>query len=638
MTSCYGIGIELAYFGCHCLLLQGIPLSLIGRDWKAVCKLCGNGKSFILGLGAKSIFGKCFCDKIVFSFCLLQLYCFEDRGNRRVALRPELTPSLARLVIQKGKSLSLPLKWFAVGQCWRYERMTRGRRREHYQWNMDIIGVPDVTANVLIEKIETSNLKPISNSPDACGGNNNENGNNDDSGRDLALAKATQDLVLSTRQLGRWCGQEVHAGVGAEAACEHECTGAQAAVIHKRGGAGVRRRCANAGVALWRTGNGCYSWHMDVHAGVAFRHTALDKRINVQVCGIMGHHEWPVTLCRVTSPTLDSGKYPSTVLQRGPFLGNIKRMVQLLEEFASKGITYVMSSCVEEPASPAEAELISSIVTFFKRIGITAVDVGFKVSSRKVLQEVLRYYSIPNNLFGKVCIIIDKMEKIPIDEVKKELRSAELSDEAIEELLQVLSIKSLTKLEEKLGAAGEAVADLKQLFSLAEKFGYSEWIQFDASVVRGLAYYTGIVFEGFDREGKLRAICGGGRYDQLLSTFGGEDIPACGFGFGDAVIVELLKEKGLIPEVGPQVENIVCYLDPDLQGAAASVATILRGKGQSVDLVLENKPLKWVFKRAARINACRLILVGSSEWQKGEVRVKNLSTGEQYEIKVDKLE
>ncbi|XAR65792.1 Histidine--tRNA ligase [Bertholletia excelsa] len=76
-----------------------------------------------------------------------QLYCFEDRGNRRVALRPELTPSLARLVIQKGKSISLPLKWFAVGQCWRYERMTRGRRREHYQWNMDIIGVHDVTVS-----------------------------------------------------------------------------------------------------------------------------------------------------------------------------------------------------------------------------------------------------------------------------------------------------------------------------------------------------------------------------------------------------------------------------------------------------------------------------------------------------------
>ncbi|KAK2974713.1 hypothetical protein RJ640_007140 [Escallonia rubra] len=359
-----------------------------------------------------------------------QLYCFEDRGNRRVALRPELTPSLARLVMQKGKSVSLPLKWFAVGQCWRYERMTRGRRREHYQWNMDIIGVPGVTA---------------------------------------------------------------------------------------------------------------------------------------------------------------------------------------------------------------EAELISSIVTLFKRMGITSSDVGFKVSSRKVLQEVLMCYAIPENLFGKVCIIIDKMEKIPMDEIKKELKAAELSEEAIEELLQVLSVKSLAQLEEKLGAAGEAIGDLKELFSLAEKFGFSEWIQFDAAVVRGLAYYTGIVFEGFDREGKLRAICGGGRYDQLLSTFGGDNVPACGFGFGDAVIIELLKEKGLLPELSPLVENIVCSLDHTLQGAAAAVATILREKGQSVDLVLENKPLKWVFKRAARINARRLILVGSSEWQKGMVGVKILSTGEQYEIKVDEL-
>ncbi|KAH0915882.1 hypothetical protein HID58_030328 [Brassica napus] len=169
-----------------------------------------------------------------------QLYCFEDRGKRRVALRPELTPSLARLVIQKGKSVSLPLKWFAIGQCWRYERMTRGRRREHYQWNMDIIGVPHVTA---------------------------------------------------------------------------------------------------------------------------------------------------------------------------------------------------------------EAELISAIVTFFKRIGITASDVGFKVSSRKVLQEMLRKYGVPENLFGRVCIIIDKIEKIPVDEIKKELGSTGISEDAIEQLLQVLSVKSLDDLE-----------------------------------------------------------------------------------------------------------------------------------------------------------------------------------------------
>ncbi|CAA0400404.1 unnamed protein product [Arabidopsis thaliana] len=355
----------------------------------------------------------------------------ETKGNRRVALRPELTPSLARLVIQKGKSVSLPLKWFAVGQCWRYERMTRGRRREHYQWNMDIIGVPEVTA---------------------------------------------------------------------------------------------------------------------------------------------------------------------------------------------------------------EAELISSIMTFFKRIGITASDVGFKVSSRKVLQEFLKKYGVPEDLFGRVCFIIDKIEKIPIDEIKKELGFTGISDDAIEQLLQVFSVKSLDDLEDILGGAGEAIADMKQLFSLAEKFGYSEWIQFDASVVRGLAYYTGIVFEGFDREGKLRAICGGGRYDRLLSTYGGDDIPACGFGFGDAVIVELLKEKDLLPELGQEVENIVCALDKDLQGAAATVATALRDKGQTVDLVLESKPLKWVFKRAARVNARRLVLVGKTEWEVGSVSVKVLSSGEQFQVKLNDLE
>lgn len=240
-------------------------------------------------------------------------------------------------------------------------------------------------------------------------------------------------------------------------------------------------------------------------------------------------------------------------------------------------------------------------------------------------------------MFGKVCVIIDKIEKIPVDEIKKELKALGLSQEAVQELLQVLSVKSLTELEERLGGSGEAIADLKQLFSLAEKFGYSKWLQLDASVVRGLAYYTGIVFEGFDREGKLRAICGGGRYDHLFSTFGADDIPACGFGFGDAVIVELLREKGLLPELSLQVHNIVCALDEELQGCAAMAANILREKGQSVDLVLESKPLKWVFKRAARTNAERLVLVGNSEWQRGMVRVKILSTGEQYEVKLDDL-
>uniref|UniRef100_A0A0D3BYS0 histidine--tRNA ligase n=1 Tax=Brassica oleracea var. oleracea TaxID=109376 RepID=A0A0D3BYS0_BRAOL len=191
-----------------------------------------------------------------------------------------------------------------------------------------------------------------------------------------------------------------------------------------------------------------------------------------------------------------------------------------------------------------------------------------------VLQELLRKYGVPENLFGRVCVIIDKIEKKPTDEIKKELGFTGISDDAIEQLLQVVvtdQMHSWARCSTRarpdayvFGGAGEAVADLKQLFSLAEKFGYSE---------------------------------------DLI----------------DDVIVDLLKEKDLLPELGQEVENIVCALDKDIQGAAATVATVLRIKGQTVDLELESKPLKWVFKRAARINARRLVLVGKTEWEDGSV-------------------
>ncbi|KAG0490073.1 hypothetical protein HPP92_006936 [Vanilla planifolia] len=358
-----------------------------------------------------------------------QLYNFEDKGGRRVVLRPEITPSLARLVLKQGKSASLPLKWFTIGQCWRYERMTRGRRREHYQWNMDIIGLSEVRA---------------------------------------------------------------------------------------------------------------------------------------------------------------------------------------------------------------EAELIHAIVLFFERLGITSSDVGIKVSSRKVLQAMLRRHSVPESLFAEVCVIVDKLGKITIAEIEKELISAGVSFEAVNGIIGVLSIKSISQLEGFLGSDGEAVVDLNNLFLLAEHYGYSQWLNFDASVVRGLSYYTGIVFEAFDREGKLRAICGGGRYDRLFSTFGSDDIPACGFGFGDAVIVELLKEKGLLPDLSRQVDDIVFPLDEELGGMASKIVSSLRRKGRSVDLV-EDKRLKWVFKHAERSKADRLILVGNAELEKGVVRVKILATREEYDVNIDEL-
>lgn len=284
----------------------------------------------------------------------------------------------------------------------------------------------------------------------------------------------------------------------------------------------------------------------------------------------------------------------------------------------------------------AEAELLSAIVTFFKRLGITSSDVGIKVSSRKVLQALLDRYAIPTDSFAAVCVIVDKMGKISMEEIEKELEKVGIPSDAVGGILQALSL-SLSELEEMLGSDGGVVSELKQLFSFANDYGYADWIEFDASVVRGLAYYTGTVFEGFDRDGKLRAICGGGRYDRLLSTFGGEDIPACGFGFGDAVIVELLREKQLIPVLAQEIDDIVFPLDNELRQAAALVASSLRNKGNVVDLILEDKRLKWAFKHAERVNAKRMFLVGDAEWKRGAVRVKNLATREECDILINDL-
>ena len=360
-----------------------------------------------------------------------QLYNFEDKGGRRVSLRPELTPSLARLALQKGKGLALPAKWFAIGQCWRYERATRGRRREHYQWNMDIIGVPGVEA---------------------------------------------------------------------------------------------------------------------------------------------------------------------------------------------------------------EAEILAAITQFFSSVGLTSKDVGIKVSSRKVLQQVLESVGVDEDRFGPVCIMVDKMDKMPRDKVVDGLVELGLTADIAERILGALAVTEVGELEGLLGSENEAVQDLKRLFALAEAYGYADYLVFDASVVRGLAYYTGVVFEGFDREGNLRAICGGGRYDKLLGTFGGENQPCVGFGFGDAVIVELLSDKGLLPEIGHAVDDMVVALDEDLYDVGCKVAAKLRAQGRAVDLVLEGgKKMKWVFKQAERCGAGRVVLVGKDEYERGMVRVKNQATREEEDVALESL-
>jgi histidyl-tRNA synthetase len=359
-----------------------------------------------------------------------QLYNFEDKGGRKISLRPEMTPSLARMVMARSGALPLPIKWYSIPQCWRYERTQRGRGREHYQWNVDIWGM---------EGIE------------------------------------------------------------------------------------------------------------------------------------------------------------------------------------------------------ADAELLSVMVHMFESVGLTHDDVVVRISSRKVLEEVLGSLGIEGDSFTKTCVIVDKMDKLPEETVSAQLSDLGISDSSITTIQSVLSVTDLPELRDMLSPDSMAVSELERLFQLLESYGISDWTTFDASVVRGLAYYTGPVFEAQDRGGELRAICGGGRYDKLIGTLGGRDLPATGFGFGDMVIMELLSDKGLLPDISSRVSDVVFSMDESLRGAAMEVSSKLRGAGRTVDLVLEPKKMKWVFKHAERTGADRLVMVMPAEWESGKVRIKDLQTGEESDIEFKAL-
>jgi len=197
-------------------------------------------------------------------------------------------------------------------------------------------------------------------------------------------------------------------------------------------------------------------------------------------------------------------------------------------------------------------------------------------------QELLSSLGVPAEKFASTCVLVDKLDKLPPEDVRSSLVEAGLDEAATETLLTTLEITDFTQLEEVMGSESPAVLELKRLFSMAEAYGIADWLVLDLSVVRGLAYYTGVVFEGFDRSGELRAIFGGGRYNKLLSTFGGEDLAAAGFGFGDAVIVELLKMKGLLPHIsGASAEIVIFPFNEDLRAIAMGLASKLPGQGRA---------------------------------------------------------
>jgi histidyl-tRNA synthetase len=159
----------------------------------------------------------------------------------------------------------------------------------------------------------------------------------------------------------------------------------------------------------------------------------------------------------------------------------------------------------------------------------------------------------------------------------------------------------------------------------------------DFKIVRGLAYYTGIVWEIHDRKGELRAIAGGGRYDQLIKVVSGVDLPALGFGMGDVVLGELLKDRNLLPKLDAELDCYVVIADESLRPDALNLIHELRDAGIAVDFALTPAKVGKQFQAASAAGARYALVVGPDEWKSGEVRLKNLDSGAEERVKVAEI-
>ena len=343
-----------------------------------------------------------------------QIYHFFDKSERHIALRAEMTPTLARMVAQRQKELSFPLKWTTIAQCFRYERMTKGRKREHYQWNVDIIG---------------------------------------------------EDSIL------------------------------------------------------------------------------------------------------------------------------------------------------------AEVEVIGAACDALRRMGLSAADFKVHVSSRRFLGELLEQSGIAADKHAQVFLALDKRGKLPDAEIAAMLKDGGLDDAEVAATFKIMDTRSF-----------EACPELKELFRLAGIAGFADCLEFDISVIRGLSYYTGIVFECFDTKGEFRAIFGGGRYDNLLTTIGGEPTSAVGLGFGDVVVTELLKSR-LGENAASEKKGVaVGFMFPEQRDAAVRLAAKLRGEGERVDLSLKAQKPKKFFSHADQSGAAKAVFLGPDDVEKGVARIKDMASREEKEI------
>jgi histidyl-tRNA synthetase len=291
-----------------------------------------------------------------------------------------------------------------------------------------------------------------------------------------------------------------------------------------------------------------------------------------------------------------------------------------------------------EPGIEAETELIALLTQCLCAFGLTERDFYVRLSDRNLWFYYLEALGLDDARAHAILGAIDRYEKLGDDAFKGYAEQfGALAPALKEKILGFLGVRSLAAIEAALAPFAQEklharLADWRKLLGNLEAMGLARFVAVDLGVVRGLAYYTGFVFEAFDRQGELRALAGGGRYDTLIGKLGYAEMPAVGFAIGDMTFALLLEQRGLMPTF-IQAPDVYAVIGGEAERRAAFADIhALRAAGYRVEYPMKDAAFGKQFKAAAESGAKLALIYGADELAKGSVKLRDLTDRSEHEV------
>jgi histidyl-tRNA synthetase len=335
--------------------------------------------------------------------------------------------------------------------------------------------------------------------------------------------------------------------------------------------------------------------------------------------------ELTLSLARMIAQKQNELNFPVRWWSFGPFWRYERPQKGRTREFFQWNVDMLGVSSPE-----ADAENAAVLATFFQRVGLSPQQVIIKVNNRRLIDDRFDAYGIPADQRPAVSSWIDRREKLSPEAWMEYGKEIGLSPEQITNLKEMLADKDLWKQS----------AELTRFFAVIDALRLRQYFEFDPSIMRGLLYYTGTVFEAWEVGGDIkRSILGGGRYDNLTRDVGGDPIPGVGFAMGDVVISLILEKYGLLPRdltINP-APVLVTVFNEDCLPESFKLASELRRAGLNVICYPEAAKLPKQFKYADRVGAKVTLVMGPDEVEKGQVTVKNLANSQQVSVQREAL-